>query len=42
MSRSRFKAAVSPTEGVTNANQFGLASARHGFRTLTIGTRHEF
>jgi hypothetical protein len=33
---------INPTEGAPNSNQFGLANARQGFRTLTLGGRYEF
>ena len=33
---------VSATDGSPNSNQFGLASGRMGFRTLTLGLRYEF
>jgi hypothetical protein len=33
---------VNGTEGSPNTNQFGLASGRQGFRTLTLGVRYEF
>jgi hypothetical protein len=33
---------LSTSQGAPNANQFGLASQRQNFRTLTLGVRYEF
>jgi hypothetical protein len=33
---------ISTMDGSPNANNFGLASTRNGFRTLTLGARYEF
>jgi hypothetical protein len=33
---------VTGAEGAPNTNQFGLASSRAGFRSLTLGARYEF
>jgi hypothetical protein len=33
---------ASATEGAPNTSQFGLANARQGFRTLTLGARYQF
>jgi hypothetical protein len=33
---------INTTEGAPNANQFGTASTRQGFRSFTLGARYEF